>query len=130
MAGWRGLPQIIPIITPLFADLSRATFSARAKSQRLLKGERNPLPPKTAFSRGRNRQNKIGSNLAVYKTDSNVFKYNSQVLTSRAGIMARETWKEDLRKYFENIKVIEKCKAETISHFDQFASLSLNPRLK
>lgn len=41
--------------------------------------------------------------------------------------MARETWKEDLRKYFENIKVIEKCKAETISHFDQFCEFIAEP---
>ncbi|MDD8014719.1 MAG: hypothetical protein PHX45_03425 [Acidobacteriota bacterium] len=41
--------------------------------------------------------------------------------------MARETWKEDLRKHFENIKVIEKCKAETISHFDQFCEFIAEP---
>lgn len=41
--------------------------------------------------------------------------------------MAREIWKDDLRKYFENTKVIEKCKAETVGRFDQFCEFIAEP---
>ena len=35
--------------------------------------------------------------------------------------MARDDWKDEVAKHFDNVRVIERCRAETLEHFDQFS---------
>ena len=41
--------------------------------------------------------------------------------------MGMEHWKSELKTYFDNVKIIEKCKAETIENFDQFCEFIAEP---
>ena len=41
--------------------------------------------------------------------------------------MTQKTWRDDLRKYFESVRIIEKAKAETLESFDQFCEFIAEP---
>ncbi len=41
--------------------------------------------------------------------------------------MSGETWKDDLRKHFEALKLIEKAKADTLESFTQFCEFIAEP---
>lgn len=41
--------------------------------------------------------------------------------------MTQKTWRDDLSKYFESVRIIEKAKAETLESFDQFCEFIAEP---
>ena len=41
--------------------------------------------------------------------------------------MPDEKWKDQLRTYFEHLRIIEKCKHDTLEHFDQFCEFIAEP---
>jgi hypothetical protein len=41
--------------------------------------------------------------------------------------MAGESWKDELRKHFESIKLVEKAKADTLESFSQFCEFIAEP---
>ncbi len=41
--------------------------------------------------------------------------------------MSKSDWKDELRKYFESVKIIQKSKAETQESFDQFCEFIAEP---
>jgi len=41
--------------------------------------------------------------------------------------MVDKVWKQDLRSYFQNVRIIEKCKADTLESFDQFCEFIAEP---
>lgn len=43
------------------------------------------------------------------------------------GAMSGETWKDELRKHFESIKLIEKAQADTLESFTQFCEFIAEP---
>jgi len=44
--------------------------------------------------------------------------------------MAKTDWKTELKDHFENMRVLEKCQAETLLHFDQFCEFIVEPALE
>ena len=43
------------------------------------------------------------------------------------GIMTQKAWRDVLRKYFEDVRMIEKAKVETIKSFEQFCEFIAEP---
>jgi len=41
--------------------------------------------------------------------------------------MDRPDWKEEVRKHFENVRVIEQCQGETLQRFEQFTEFIVEP---
>jgi hypothetical protein len=41
--------------------------------------------------------------------------------------MDRPDWKEEIRKHFENVRVIEQCQGETLQRFEQFTEFIVEP---
>lgn len=41
--------------------------------------------------------------------------------------MSKKNWKEELQEHFENIRILEKCQAETTGHFEQFCEFIVEP---
>jgi hypothetical protein len=41
--------------------------------------------------------------------------------------MTQKTWRDDLRKYFESVRIIEKARTETLESFDQFCEFIAEP---
>ena len=41
--------------------------------------------------------------------------------------MARDEWKDEVAKHFDNVRVIERCQSETLEHFDQFCEFIAEP---
>ncbi len=41
--------------------------------------------------------------------------------------MNEERWKQELNRYFEDLRIIEKCQAEAREHFDQFCEFIVEP---
>ncbi len=41
--------------------------------------------------------------------------------------MAEKDWKTELKNHFESMRILEKCQAETILHFDQFCEFIVEP---
>jgi len=41
--------------------------------------------------------------------------------------MPDEKWKDQLRTYFEHLRIIEKCKHDTLENFDQFTEFIAEP---
>jgi len=41
--------------------------------------------------------------------------------------MSSRDWKQELKDHFDGIRIIDKCKAETISNFDQFSEFIVEP---
>ena len=41
--------------------------------------------------------------------------------------MSEEIWKEELRRYFDTVRIIERAKAETLESFDQFSEFIAEP---
>jgi len=41
--------------------------------------------------------------------------------------MKEEKWKEELNRYFEDLRIIEKCQQEAREHFDQFCEFIVEP---
>jgi hypothetical protein len=41
--------------------------------------------------------------------------------------MNQQAWRDELRKYFESVRIIEKAKAETLESFDQFCEFIAEP---
>ena len=41
--------------------------------------------------------------------------------------MGKEIWKNELKTYFDSVKIIEKCKAEAMTNFDQFCEFIAEP---
>ena len=41
--------------------------------------------------------------------------------------MTQKAWRDELRKYFESVRIIEKAKAETVESFDQFCEFIAEP---
>ncbi len=41
--------------------------------------------------------------------------------------MGKDNWKSELKTYFDNVKIIEKCKDEAMTNFDQFCEFIAEP---
>lgn len=41
--------------------------------------------------------------------------------------MGNKDWKTELKNHFENVRILAKCQAETILHFDQFCEFIVEP---
>jgi len=41
--------------------------------------------------------------------------------------MDRADWKDEVRKHFENVRVIEQCQGETLQRFEQFTEFIVEP---
>jgi hypothetical protein len=41
--------------------------------------------------------------------------------------MGNKDWKTELKKHFENMRILEKCQAETLLHFEQFCEFIVEP---
>ena len=41
--------------------------------------------------------------------------------------MGKDDWKKELKNHFDNIKVLEKSKGETLTHFEQFCEFIAEP---
>jgi len=41
--------------------------------------------------------------------------------------MPQEDWKDEVAKHFDNVRIIERCRAETLEHFDQFCEFIAEP---
>ncbi|MCI4444941.1 MAG: hypothetical protein JHC32_02825 [Candidatus Aminicenantes bacterium] len=44
--------------------------------------------------------------------------------------MNEEKWKKELNRYFEDLRIIEKCQQEAREHFDQFCEFIVEPALE
>jgi hypothetical protein len=44
--------------------------------------------------------------------------------------MEEEKWKIELNRYFEDLRIIEKCQQEAKDHFDQFCEFIVEPALE
>jgi hypothetical protein len=44
--------------------------------------------------------------------------------------MGRSDWKTELKDHFANMRVLERCQAETLLHFDQFCEFIVEPALE
>ncbi|HEK85248.1 MAG: hypothetical protein ACPLZD_05040 [Candidatus Saccharicenans sp.] len=44
--------------------------------------------------------------------------------------MEDEKWKKELNRYFEDLRIIEKCQQEAREHFDQFCEFIVEPALE
>jgi hypothetical protein len=41
--------------------------------------------------------------------------------------MGNKDWKTELKNHFENVRILAKCQAETLLHFDQFCEFIVEP---
>lgn len=41
--------------------------------------------------------------------------------------MGNKDWKTELKNHFENLRILDKCKAETSTHFEQFCEFIVEP---
>lgn len=41
--------------------------------------------------------------------------------------MGNKDWKTELKNHFENVRILAKCQAETVLHFDQFCEFIVEP---
>ncbi|MGA2361473.1 MAG: hypothetical protein ABSG73_03340 [Candidatus Aminicenantales bacterium] len=41
--------------------------------------------------------------------------------------MGNKDWKTELKNHFENMRILEKCQAETLIHFEQFCEFIVEP---
>jgi len=41
--------------------------------------------------------------------------------------MGNKDWKTELKNHFENVRILEKCQAETLIHFEQFCEFIVEP---
>jgi hypothetical protein len=44
--------------------------------------------------------------------------------------MGNKDWKTELKNHFENMRILEKCQAEALLHFDQFCEFIVEPALE
>jgi hypothetical protein len=44
--------------------------------------------------------------------------------------MGNTDWKTELKNHFENIRILERCQAEAVLHFDQFCEFIVEPALE
>ena len=44
--------------------------------------------------------------------------------------MDRPDWKDEVRKHFENVRVIEQCQGETLQRFEQFTEFIVEPAIE
>jgi hypothetical protein len=42
-------------------------------------------------------------------------------------MMGNKDWKTELKNHFENVRILAKCQAETLLHFDQFCEFIVEP---
>lgn len=41
--------------------------------------------------------------------------------------MPNDEWKDEVARHFDNVRIIERCQAETLEHFDQFCEFIAEP---
>jgi len=44
--------------------------------------------------------------------------------------MGNTDWKTELKNHFENMRILERCQAEAVLHFDQFCEFIVEPALE
>ncbi len=41
--------------------------------------------------------------------------------------MPQDDWKDEVAKHFDNVRIIDRCRAETLEHFDQYCEFIAEP---